>query len=114
MTTTVRPPVSKASIHWSVRAFDADLADSVFVEQVDQAAQAGIAVLDGLAQDLFPASVNDSHGMIVASPIDPSGPAVGRLVGQRIWDTSRQPPRCSTQWGGTRLSVPERDSRFAH
>ena len=53
--------------------------------RLEQAAQAGIAVLDGLAQDLPTSGIDDGHGVIVAGPVDSSGQAVGRLVGQGIW-----------------------------
>jgi hypothetical protein len=73
--------------HRSIGAFDGDLSDTVFGEQVEQAAQARIAVLDGLTRDLLTAGINNRDRVIVASPVDSSGQAVGRLVGQRNWGT---------------------------
>jgi len=95
---------------------DGGLSDTVFGEQVEQAAQARIAVLDGLSNDLLTSSVNDGDGVIVAGLVDASGQAaVGRLVGQGIWGTLRDSLLAAEPSGeGTRLSVPERDSRVAH
>ncbi len=76
--------------HRSIGASDGGLSDTVFGEQVEQAAQARIAVLDGLSNDLLTSSINDGHGVIVAGLVDASGQAaVGRLVGQGIWGTLR-------------------------
>ena len=73
--------------HRSVWAFDSDLADTVLGEQTQQATQAGIAVLNGLSNDLLTSGIDDGHDVIVASPVDSSGQVVGRLVGQGMWGT---------------------------
>ena len=73
--------------HRAVGAFDRDLVDTMLGEQPQQATQAGIAVLDGLSNDLPTSSIDDGHGVIVAGPVDASGQTVGWLVGQGIWGT---------------------------
>ncbi len=111
-----RQAASKQGIdHRSIGAFDGDLGDTVFGEQCEQPAQACVAVLDGLTQDLLTAGVNNRDRVIIASPVDSSGQSVGRFVGQGNWGTLQDSLLAAEPSGKpTRTSVPERGSRIAH
>jgi len=71
----------------AIRAFDRDLADTMVGEQLQQGAQSSVAVFDGVSVDLLTSSIHDGQGVVIASPVDPSGQSVGRLVGQENWGT---------------------------
>jgi hypothetical protein len=51
-------------------------------QEIEQGTQAGVAVLDAGSLDLTAADVDDHDRVIVTRPVQPTGQAVGRLIGR--------------------------------